>query len=413
MTKNNNNEATNPIQDTAHCIPTQATATFTDYLVCLRIDDLLSKIATLDRKHESAEQELEKLLGELNEIIESNRGGCKGIHGFIGERIQVYFSNVQAIMNGEKPVYQLIDDNGPIDYMKGIVPIQQKACQSDGMFGLSHVLRHAEKYPDFTAKGGHYQIPKDFYAKYKRFLAMPKETAMKLRKKELSEWNAVHIFNENHPEIKIESMTVTYAEIQAGQVETTVDNKKAEVKAQYNKEKEEIIAYHNPNLSEMAKVVAVGAALEGVADGVVSFAQHASEKSIGEFDNEDVKEIFKDTAKGAAKGAIRGGVTYVATNYYNVPPSTASAGVTVMFGIAPGIQDLSSGQITKGEFAVKTFERIFDAGASAISTNLGKKYIHHPLGGLIGGIAGTAIYNMGKIYFKKAVANKNEELRRR
>ena len=59
-------------------------------------------------------------------LLLQNRGGTTGMHGFIGERVQVSFSNARAVMQGQEKAYTLIDDNGMTDYLRGNTLIQQK-----------------------------------------------------------------------------------------------------------------------------------------------------------------------------------------------------------------------------------------------------------------------------------------------
>lgn len=154
----------------------------------IRHEHMEQEISTLNARMTSAMETVQDTESAINDIITSNRGGIKGVHGFIGERVQVGFSNARSLMNGQKPEYFLIDDNGMTDYYRGSTCIQQKACQSDKVLGLTHVKNHAVKYPEFIAeKDGIYQIPKDFYETFAWYRDMPSDVAGKLRNEALEE----------------------------------------------------------------------------------------------------------------------------------------------------------------------------------------------------------------------------------
>ena len=205
-------------QEIASTTQAQTTGAFVGTLNEIRLHELLRRYSEIDCHKAGAEQELQALREEIKTLIESNRGGATGMHGFIGERVQVSFSNARAVMQGQEKTYTLIDDNGMTDYLRGNTPIQQKACISDKALGLTHVADPAENYPVFIQDNGIYQIPKDFYEKYQRFVNMTEEVALKLRKEDLRMWKRVQEFKSAVPEAKVESMVVTYDEIQAGAV---------------------------------------------------------------------------------------------------------------------------------------------------------------------------------------------------
>ena len=140
-------------------------------------------------------------------------------------------------MKGASPEYTLLDDNGMTDYLRGQTPIQQKACFSDKSLGLTHILSHSEKYPVFSDKNGVYQIPSDFYEKYKRFIDMPENIALKLRKEDLRMWRKVQEFHATLPEVKVEPMVATYAEIQVDAVGTTLQCEADAVESRYQEQR--------------------------------------------------------------------------------------------------------------------------------------------------------------------------------
>ena len=337
----------------------QTTGAFIGTLNEIRLHELVKRYAEIDCHKAGADQELQALREEIKNLIESNRGGTTGMHGFIGERVQVSFSNARAVMQGQEKAYTLIDDNGMTDYLRGNTLIQQKACLSDKALGLTHVAAHAEKYPAFIQENGIYQIPKDFYAKYQRFVNMAEETALKLRKEDLRMWKRVQEFKAAVPEAKVEPMVVTYDEIQAGAVNGTIDREMAAVEKEYRKQRNAAENACKPTVQEGLKVAAYSAALEGIVDGSISILEHKQERGkIRDFEKEDWKEIGIDIAKGIGKGAIRGTAVYAATNIVHVPADVASATVTGAFGVIEKSSRYIKGECTGKECAIGIADRI-------------------------------------------------------
>ena len=377
---------------------------FVEYLNNLRLATLLVKLSDLESRKCKADQELTDLRASIAKLIESNRGGEKGMHGFIGERVQVSFSNSEALLNGSSPMYFLVDDNGMTDYICGDTLIQQKACLSDKSFGLAHVLLHSKKYPDFVEKGGVYQIPSDFYERYQYFLKMPEQIALKLRKEDLRAWRAVQKFHDSAPEIEVQPMTVTYAEIQAGAVTTTIDHESAKLNRQYDHLKNNARDSCKASVHECLKVVGASAILEGTVDATLSFTELASNKPVKSFDDDDWKKIALDGARGVLKGSIRGATVYTATNVANIPAPIATASVTAAFGIAHDITKLANDTISGKEFSEKAIEHCADAAVSVTCAKLGEKLIPIPfVGSLVGNAVGMLVFGIAKKFLKASL----------
>ena len=62
------------------------------WLKAIRLEKLLKEIEQIDLRKTNALGELKALTKSVEELIASDRGGEKGIHGFIGERAQVYIT---------------------------------------------------------------------------------------------------------------------------------------------------------------------------------------------------------------------------------------------------------------------------------------------------------------------------------
>ena len=106
----------------------QADAAVVDVVNAIRIDQLLKKLAVIDRNKAGADREIRLLKAEIKKLLTTHRGGRDGMHGFLGETSQVHIANIKAFINGDEPLYILLDDNSMTDYIRGMQIIQQKAC---------------------------------------------------------------------------------------------------------------------------------------------------------------------------------------------------------------------------------------------------------------------------------------------
>lgn len=390
----------------------QSVAIITDIQNQIRADHLKSDLKIIKNDYQNARHELRIGLSSINQIIKSNRGGEKGMHGFIGERTQVYISNANALAIGEKPIHTLIDNNGPIDYLRGSTLIQQKACRSGGMFGLDHIQSHANYYPNYVSEGGIYQIPKDFYEEYCKHLDTPKNLACKMPNEDYHRWQKMQGFTQENPDITIEPMLVTYDEIQAGTIEETFQDF-SEDHMQIRDQRAQNATYmHRANIKEIAYVTACSAALEGTVDGVLCFANKLiSGKKLSEFDTDDIRNISIETAIGIGKGAIRGAAVYTLTNTINMPAPIATASVTAAFEIAEEAYKFANGELNGNVFAKNSIYHCIDVTVSATSSMLGAKYITKLLpskyksfailGSIIGNSVGMLVYGLAKSEINK------------
>lgn len=378
--------------ESAHEASGQADAIFVDVINAARIDHLLKAIAKIDRNNAGTDKEVQLLKAEVDKIITSNRGGIKGIHGFIGETSQVHVANINAFINGEEPLYILQDDNSMTDYIRGFEIIQQKACQAGGHLGLDAIKRHKVKYPEFVEHGGIYQIPKDLFDKYIYLKNMPEEVAAKLKQGDLRLWKYIRKFAEENPDVTVEPMEISYSDIQAGNIGNTI--KRIEEKTQSEFEKKRKLAYeeHAPTIEEFLKVCGISAAIEGGISAGTEFVQKIkSGKKLSEFTKQDFRDIGAKVALGSSKGAVRGGIVYIVTNSCKISAAVTSGIVTALFEICREGYLLFKKKITKERFTKNLFSVILKTVASTGSASIGKcLWKKHPvIGALFGSILGS------------------------
>lgn len=391
------------VVESAQEVSGQADAVIVDAVNAVRISHLLKKLDLIDRNKLGAEQEIHMLKAEVQELLASNRGGIKGIHGFIGETSQVHIANIKAFLNGDEPLYILLDDNSMTDYIRGMQIIQQKACRANGYLGLDAIKHHADKYPSFIEEDGIYQIPKDMYKRYAYLRDLPKDMAMKLRKEDYKLWKYIRSFTEERPDIVIEPMEVSYADIQAGNINSTITSVENNVEMEFEKQRDAAYERYAATREEFLKICGISAVIEGgVSAGNEFILKLKSRKRISEFTKQDVKEIFRGFFCGCGKGALRGGIVYITTNILKIPAAVVSGLVTAIFRIGQEGYCCFKKQISKEELKRNSLfiilETVVSTGLALVGKHLCKK---HPIvGALAGSILGSAgVNSIRKIVF--------------
>lgn len=383
----------------------QAVASWVNYLNQLRLDRLVNTLEQQDKNMAGAMESLDKALAQIKtEIIDRNRGGTKGMHGFIAEIAECGIGNARKQILGQKPDYQWINDNGPVDLLRGAQEIQQKFVQSGGHLSLKAIAEHMKNYPDYLRKGGVYQIPEDHYEKIQYYLSIPAEQANKMPTGtgdfSLKQWQEVHdFFDSGDISVKdIEPSVITYGDAQKDAIPDTIQREKDHLTKENQKQCSKAYQESKPTFAEGAKVTAISAAIEGATTfGSAVVKKRKCGKKFSEFDSEDWKEIATDTGKGSLKGSVRGLSMYALTNYTATPAAVASAAVTASFGIAEQAHLFRSGTINEAAFIENSEILCVDAAVSALSSFAGQVLIPVPiLGAVIGNAIGTLIYQVGK-----------------
>jgi len=386
----------------------QAVGAWIDYLNQVRIDQLLKALSEQDVNLTDALSHIEWAVSTIGEnIIERNRGGEKGMHGFIAEIAECGIGNARERVAGQAATHVWIDDNGPSDILRGATEIQQKFVQSGGHLSLKAVLEHLEHYPDYIANGHKYQIPKDHYDKIMEYLSMPEDVANKLPTSngEFSrrQWEEVHKFFERSgvSTNDLEPSILSYDQVQKGSIGDALDQEKDNLREQDELKRKEAYEDSKPALSEGLKATAVGAAVEGTTDFALAiFKKRKSGKKIKDFSTEDWSEIGLQTGKGAIRGGVRGAAVYTLTNFTATPGAVASAVVTAGFGVAQQVHRFRNGAVSELELIENAEIICLDASVSALSTLIGQIAIPVPiLGAIIGNSIGMMLYNIGKDAF--------------
>lgn len=383
----------------------QAVGAWINYLNQVRLDRLVEALSKQNINFATAMETIETAFDTIKEdIIIRNRGGDKGMHGFIAEIAECGIGNARQQILGRSAIYTWINDNGPDDMIRGAEAIQQKFVQSGGHLSLRAVAEHLIHYPEYLTEGHKYQIPKDHYDKIMVYLEMPPEEANKLPTStgefSLRQWKEVHaFFDENNIDpSKLEPSFLEYGEVQQGTIETTFDKEKEHLREVDQEQRDAAYKDTKPTLAEGVKITAFAAAIEGATTFVIAVAnKRKSGKKIKDFDRDDWIEIAGESGKGTVKGGIRGASIYVLTNFTATPAAVAGAITTAAFGVAEQAHRFRNGVINEVQFIENAEMLCLDASVSALSSFAGQILIPIPiLGAVVGNAVGTMIYQIGK-----------------
>lgn len=377
-----------------------------DCLKNVRLQDQSIQLGMLSMRHNEAATEIQKLRLSIDSLIASNRGGSKGVHGFIGERAQVHLSNAWASFRGDAKSSILIDDNGMVDYLQDGVAIQQKACRSNGLLGLDHILRHKNTYPEFQ---GTYQIPKDFYKEYCRLESLDSCEAGKLRRHDYRLWTDIQKIK--RLKINVEPMDLSYDEIQRETIDNTIQKNADAIEAERASQAQAIADAHKPTFGACMKTMAVSSVLEGSLCGAFKIVEKKRQgKNVKSFDKQDVKDVAYATVEGNLKGAVRGATVYLAENCTRIPGVVAGSAVTVAFDSAKAAYNYKKGKITGGQCADTIGKSLVAASSGAIGAKLCGKLCPIPVvgevvGGFLFSYAANKAYEIAKKQIKCAKLN--------
>lgn len=383
----------------------QAVASWVNYLNQVRLERLMEALQQQNQNWDQAVETLNNTLSTINkEIIKRNRGGIKGMHGFIAEVAECGVENAREQVQGRMPIYEWINDNGPADLLRDGVQIQQKFVASGNHLSLQAITQHFEKYPDFLSQGGKYQIPEDHYEQIKRLLSISKEQANKMPTStgefSLKQWKEVHdFFDKGSIKLQdIEPSKLKYNHVKVNRINDTIQSEKKSLKETDKKIRDDAYDASKPSWEQGAKVAALSAAIEGGTAFVTAVAKkRKAGKRLGEFDSKDWEEVFKESGIGIAKGGVRGISIYALTNYTVTPAAVASALCTASFGIAEQDHLLRNGKITQEQFIMNSEILCLDTSVSALSSFIGQALIPVPvLGAVIGNTVGTLMYQIAK-----------------
>lgn len=381
----------------------QAVASWVNYLNQVRLDNLLSALAQHDLNLRDALGSVDEALRRIGEeIVGKNRGGLKGMHGFIAEVAEVGVGNAKELILGKEAIYTLKDDNGPVDLVRNGIDIQQKFSLAGGRFSLGAVAEHMQKYPDYVNSGGKYQIPRDHYEVVRKLRGITQEKdAIRLLTRSgggpsMREWRRIHKLIETDS-IQLETLepaNFEYSDVQRGVYESTLEAEKESLRSTDRSLRGETYQESRPSFQEGAKAAAVAAAVEGGTALVLAIqAKRKDGKLLKDFDFEDWAEILREAGLGTFKGGVRGFSLYTLTNFTATSAAVASSIVTASFSIAEQAHLLGKNEISEIEFIENAELVCIETAVSALSSLIGQALIPIPvLGAVIGNSVGQIMY---------------------
>ncbi|MCQ2467690.1 MAG: hypothetical protein MJ166_09250 [Clostridia bacterium] len=271
-----------------------------------------SKIDEQSSREQLAHRELEEMRASCAEVISTNRGGDKGMHGFLGERAECYLNNAIAIVTGDNPIYFLCDNNGMTDYYYGDLPIQQKACKTGGFCGLNHIKEHADRYPKYN---GIYQIPLDIYSEYRRLLNVPREEVNRLSSRDKKNWFELEEFRNKYPNIVIEPMIVNYSDIQKNNIYLTIGRYEDKISSISNERCLQIERKYRPSVKDGVQV-ATAAGVISAGSSIWNYAvnQYKHGKLPWRYTKEDWMKLVEISFVSFSGGVVSGGCDYLNLN---------------------------------------------------------------------------------------------------
>ncbi|MBL1079244.1 hypothetical protein JK358_33045 [Nocardia sp. 2] len=380
----------------------QAVASWVSYLNQLRVDNLLSALSQQDEHLRDALATVDEAVRKIDlEVVAANRGGQHGMHGFIAEIAEVGIGNARQRILGNEAVYQWVNNNGPVDLLRGSVEIQQKFVAAGGRFSLGAIAEHLEKYPEYVRNGGKYQIPRDHFEVIQRLHALPPEEASKLLSRSgdgpsLRDWQRVQAFFQRGS-VDFESLepsTLEYNEVQRGVYASTMAAEKDSLRATDRSLRDDAHRTSRPTLREGGTAALTAAATAGGSAFVLAvIAKRREGKRLNEFSGRDWIDIAGETGSGFGKGGVRGLSIYALSNFTATSAAVAGSIVTASFSIAEQANRLRRNEIDELEF-IETSELIaLEAAVRALSSLVGQVTIPIPiLGAVIGTTVGTVMY---------------------
>ncbi|OSM43609.1 hypothetical protein [Nesterenkonia sp. PF2B19] len=380
----------------------QAVAAWVEHINGCRLSALLSDLQQQDVHLSDALASIDHALETISQdVVSTNRGGVKGMHGFIAEIAEVGIGNARSQVRGRHAVYQWIDDNGAVDLVREGVGIQQKFVASGGRLGLGAIAEHLRRYPDFLAQGGKYQVPLDHYETIRALYEMPAEEAGRTLSRvaegpSFADWKRIRdFFSDGVIDIEsIEPSTMRYDQVQRQVYDTTLESEREGLRATDLLEREGARQRNRPSVRQAGQAAATAAATEGGISFVRALtAKRREGKRFHDFAEQDWIDVTSGTAAGALTGSVRGISLYALTNVTAAPAAVASSVATAAFGIAEQAHQLRAGKIDELRFLENAELISVDASLSALSSIVGQALIPVPvLGAVIGNTVGTVMH---------------------
>lgn len=402
----------------------QGIASYVDYLNNIRLTDLMNtlesiltnetdKLSDLAIKSANALSNLDWAKIEINNLIDSNRGGDTGVHGFISEFAETGIRNARVVYQGLQKSVVLLNNNGPADIL-----LQGKEVQMKFYANILEEIKQASNYDKMNML-----FPRDHVEVIEKIMSGAKTVEFNGNVLSGSQINNIRKAIEDESALRgvsydkwLESSVLKYKDVQKGAIDQTLSREVNDVNRQTTQQKTNIKKEADsdrlraqqeaqPSFGEASKVAGIGAAVQGGLNlGIFVYQKHKNGKEIWDFDIEDWKECGVNTAKGAIKGGISGYAIYGLTNVCRLAAPSAGAITSGTFGLSNAIVKYRKGDVDTDGFIDLVTLNAIDATGAAIGAAIGQTVIPIPVvGALIGSIVATTALSLGK-----GVLNKHE-----
>lgn len=364
-----------------------------------RIADELLNLNIQDERFRDAVHEIDKVrefVGSPEKIL----GNDSTKHGEIAEQLEVGVRRAQQILKGDDVTATMegVGRLAPEDYLIDGIKVQSKFINGTNN-NLKAVLEHMDKYTDFGRDGSYYHIPKDEYEIIEKI--RNNETVKDLNSRSITaiqeKVDAIEAETGKDFTDVVKPGKSTYAEVQKGKINETLDKKDNKIASENEKIKDNIREDHKPSLGEGLKATGTAAAVGGAISLTTSLYKKSKEGKKfykGEFSSEDWKDIGIETAKGAATGGVTGGSIYALTNYASLSAPFAAAVVSATKSVGSLVVDYKNGEIEAEELYELGMIVCSESAIVGFATVAGQAIVPIPaLGAVIGSLAGTLLAN--------------------
>ena len=400
----------------------QGIAAYVDYLNNIRLADLMNalesilttetdKLSDLANKAANALSTLDWAKAEINNLIEINRGGETGVHGFISEFAETGIRNAKDVFQGLQKSVVLLNDNGPADIL-----LHGKEIQMKFYANILNEINQASNYNNMNM-----MFPKDHVEVIRKIMDGAKTVEFNGNVLTNSQINNIKKAIEDESALRgvsydkwLDSSVLKYKDVQKGMIDKTLSNEANNINKQTEQQKSNIEKKADsdrlnaqqkaqPSFGEASKAAGIGAAVQGGFNlGLFVYKKHKDGKEIWDFNAEDWKECGASTAKGAIKGGVSGYAIYGLTNVCHLAAPSAGAITSGTFGLSNAIVKYRKGDVDTDGFIDLVTLNAIDATGSAIGAAIGQAVIPVPvIGALIGSIVTTTVLSLGKDILNK------------
>ena len=379
----------------------QGIGAYVNCLNHLRIEDEARNVIL---NKDNASKILDYAKDKIEDVIVKDRGGDRGVHGFIAEFAEEGIVNARRAIEGLNPIVKVLNDNGPADLLIGRNTIQMKFYNN---------LRDELEQSFFYNTKMKMMFPKDHVQVFEKIMAGAKEVELNGKRLSSKQITDIRQIINDITESKgltsykswMKSSALDYKDAQKNSINSLLDSeqkniyKTVKLKQQELNKKRLVAQKHAlPNLKQANKVARNAAFLQGGLALMSSvYEKYKEGKNIFEFEQSDWLDCGLDTAEGVIKGAISGYSIYGLTNVLGISAPNASALVMATYGMIDIVLKYRTTEITQDEFMNLLTLNVMDASFATIGACIGQTMIPIPvLGSVVGSIASSLIWEIGK-----------------